>query len=66
VDALFLIGKLVGFGAIFVVTVGVVGRTLGAGYGRRGKLPPRAVEVLSVVAGLTVVFLVALVWLRWF
>jgi hypothetical protein len=65
-DALLLIAKLVGIGAIFVVTVGVVDRLFGASYGRRGKLPFRVVEALSVVVAFAVTFLVAFMWTRWF
>lgn len=53
---------------LFVVTVGAVDRAFGAGYGRTAKLPPRVVEVLSVIAGFLVLSLILLAWagLGWF
>jgi hypothetical protein len=65
-EALLLIVKLVGVGALFVVTVGLVDRLIGARYGRRAKLPLRVVEVLSVVMAIAVTFLIAFICLRWF
>jgi hypothetical protein len=66
VNDLFLVAGLLGAGVIFVATVGLVDRLLGAGYGRRGRLPQRIVSVVSVVTAFAAVFLVALIWFRWF
>ena len=57
-DALVLIAKVTALAATFVVTIGIVERLLGAGYGRSGRLHPRVVEVVSAVIAIASVLLV--------